>query len=65
MIKLLHLYWLERIVSLAMAFSMGFLVGTNYPTLSPIYCAVLIGVCALLKIELGHWGKKLQKSQQQ
>lgn len=65
MVKLTHLYWAERFVSPTVAFSMGFLVGMNYPRAQVIYWVGLILICAIAKVELHHWAEKLQKREEQ
>jgi len=47
MVKMKHLLILEKLVSLTMAFSMGFLIGMNYTAAPVIYLAAVIGICAL------------------
>jgi len=56
-----QVYWLERIISLTMAFAIGFGFGTAYPETSVIYFLAAIGIGALAKIELYHYAKKLQR----
>ena len=58
MVKMKHLAWANWLVSLAMAFTMGFLAGTNYPEASLIYWVVLMGACAFAKVEIYHWRRK-------
>ena len=41
-----------------MAFAMGFAAGTAFPETPVFYYATVIGICALAKIELGHYAKK-------
>lgn len=65
MVKLVHLYWVERSVSITMAFSRGFLVGMNYPQAQVIYWAGLLMICAIGKIELHHRIGKLRKREEQ
>lgn len=63
MLKRKHLVIVDRFITLTMGFSMGFLVGMNYPQARVIWFAVVIGVCAFAKVELHHWAQKLQKSE--
>jgi hypothetical protein len=64
MVKIRHLAWANWLVSLEMAFSMGFLAGANYPEAPVIYWVVLTGLCALAKIGLSCWGPRLPKQEQ-
>ncbi len=61
--KVKLLFWLDRIVSLTMAFAMGIVVGTANKDVPVIYLALLIGICAIAKVELYHIGRKLKKAQ--
>lgn len=65
MIKVKQLLTLERFVSLTMAFLIGFWAGTYYSQTPALILALLVGICALAKIELHHWIRKLQKFPEQ
>ena len=65
MTKIKQLLMLERFVSLTMAFLIGFWGGTYYPKSPALILGLLIGICALAKVELYHWTNKLQKSLEQ
>jgi len=65
MLKIKHLHIVDRFVTLTMGFSMGFLVGMNHPEGSVIYWCALIGICAFAKVELYHWGQKLETVEKQ
>ena len=65
MTKIKQLFILKRFVSLTMVFLIGFWGGTYYPKSSALIIGLLIGICALAKVELYHWINKLQKSLEQ
>ena len=65
MTKIKQLFILKRFVSLMMAFLIGFWVGTCYPKAPALIVGLLVGICALAKLELHHWTNKLQKSLEQ
>ena len=63
MVKSRHLYWVERVASLAMSFAFGFLFGTAYPKTPIIYLLAVVFIGACTKIWLYHKLQKLQKSE--
>lgn len=62
MLKMNHLYWAERIVSLTMAGAIGLMVGMNYPKAFILYPVALIFIGACTKVWVHHKIQKLQKS---
>lgn len=65
MTKINQLFILKRFVSLTMVFLIGFWGGTYYPKSPALILGLLLGICALGKVELYHWTNKLQKSLEQ
>jgi len=51
---LMNLRSVDRIVSLTMAFSLGFCLGTTYQEFPVFYWVTLVLICAVAKVELYH-----------
>lgn len=64
MMKMKHLFWIERIASLTMACAIGFMAGTAYPRAFLLYPAAVIFIGACTKIWVQHQTQKLQKSEE-
>jgi hypothetical protein len=65
MLKMKHLFWIERIASFAMFFAFGFLTGMAYPQTPLIYLVALIFIGACTKVWVHHQTQKLQRSEEQ
>ncbi len=65
MLKMKHLYWVERIASLTMACTIGFMVGMHYPRAFVLYPAAVILIGACTKVWVHHQTQKLQQSEEQ
>ena len=55
-----NLYTLNWLVSLTMAFAIGFMAGIANPKTFVLYPAVVVLICAVAKVELHHLSKKYQ-----
>lgn len=64
MVKMKHLFWIERIASLTMACAIGFMAGAAYPRAFLLYPAAVICIGACTKIWVHHHMQKLKKSEE-
>ena len=58
--RIKNLYTLNWVVSLTMAFAMGFVVGMANPKTFVFYPLGVMVICAVAKVELHHLSKKYQ-----
>ena len=65
MLKMKHVFLIERLASLAMACAIGFMAGTSYPRAFLLYPAAVVLIGACTKIWVHHQSQKLQRPEEQ